>query len=258
MGSSVQATIQGGGGTSLVPIGTIIPVAYRTPDSGFLSCDGTAISRTTYSTLFTKIVPLVGTCSITNATPAVITLASHGFATGDSIYLTTTGALPTGLSIDTIYYVVYINATTFSLATTYANAIAGTKIATSSNGSGTHSLYHCPYGLGNGSTTFNLPDLKGAHIRGAGLSTAFTADVTIVGGQVIDDQMQGHYHSYYTMQAGSLTIPTSSTLYQRLTEQTGAGGLIGSPITDGTNGTPRTGTETAVKAIGVYYQIKVL
>lgn len=35
------------------------------------------------------------------------------------------------------------------------------------------------WGAGNGSTTFNLPDLCGAHIRGAGTSSGFTDNVTI-------------------------------------------------------------------------------
>ncbi len=37
------------------PIGTIIMVAHSTPDTGYLECDGSAISRTTYAALFAKI-----------------------------------------------------------------------------------------------------------------------------------------------------------------------------------------------------------
>jgi microcystin-dependent protein len=89
------------------------------------------------------------------------------FVTGDQVYLTTTSALPTGLTANTIYFVVAINSTTFSLATTLANAIAGTKITTTGTQSGTHTLNACPYGLGNGSTTFNVPDMRGRVAAGA-------------------------------------------------------------------------------------------
>jgi len=75
---------------------------------------------------------------MTIATPAVVTHTTHGLATGDKIYLTTTGALPTGLSVDTTYYVIKIDANSYNLATSLANAIAGVQIATSGSQSGTH------------------------------------------------------------------------------------------------------------------------
>ena len=78
--------------------------------------------------------------TISIATPAVITFNSHNLETGDSFKITTTGALPTGLAIDTTYYVTNPATNTFNLSTTYANAIAGTKINTSGTQSGTHTI----------------------------------------------------------------------------------------------------------------------
>ena len=152
--------------TTLVPAGSIIPYGGKIAPGGWVMCDGTAISRTTYSSLFGAIVPLVGTFTVTIASPAVVTLSGHGFVTGDQVYLTTTGALPTGLTANTLYYVYYINTTTFSLATSRANAYAATRINTSGTQSGVHSLYACPFGLGDGSTTFTLPDARGRVIAG--------------------------------------------------------------------------------------------
>jgi len=94
-------------------------------------------------------VNLVGSVTITIASPAVATLTSYGLTTGDRVYISTTGALPTGLtssvanatSTKTFYYIIVINTNTFNLATSYANAIAGTKINTSGTQSGTHTLY---------------------------------------------------------------------------------------------------------------------
>src|SRR6056297_2701764 len=55
------------------------------------------------------------------------------------------------------------------------------------------------WGAGDGSTTFNLPDLRGAFLRGTGSHGAETmADGNPFAGPSVgafeDDQMQGHFH----------------------------------------------------------------
>ena len=147
--------------SQLTKIGEILGYGAASMPTNFLLCNGQAISRTTYAMLFAVIAPVKGTFSVTIATPAVVTLNGHGLVTGDAVFLTTTIALPTGLVANTIYYVIYIDANTFNLAMSFANAIAGTKIATSGSQSGVHTLTQCPYGLGDGSTTFNVPDMTG-------------------------------------------------------------------------------------------------
>lgn len=127
--------------------------------AGWLLCNGQAVSRTTYARLFAALNPSQGTCIISNANPCVVTQNGHGLVWGSAVYFTTTGALPTGLSPNVVYYVGYVDANTFKLCTTIANAMAGTYIATSSAGSGTHTLWQSPYGVGNGSTTFNVPNM---------------------------------------------------------------------------------------------------
>ncbi len=81
------------------------------------------------------------TVTITIAAPGVVSYTSHGLSTGNKVYITTTGALPTGLSVSTTYYVVAVDANSFSLATSLANAVAGTKITTTGSQSGTHTLF---------------------------------------------------------------------------------------------------------------------
>ena len=147
-------------------VGEMVPYGGITAPSGWLLCYGQAVSRATYSDLFDVLVPSKGTFTVTIASPAVVTLNSHGLQTGDAVYLTTTGALPTGLTANTLYYVEKIDANTFNLSTTRANAYAGTNINTSGSQSGTHTLRQCPYGLGDGSTTFNVPDYRGRMIAG--------------------------------------------------------------------------------------------
>ena len=67
------------------------------------------------------------------------TVGTHGLLNGKIIQVTTTGTLPTGLSLSTNYYVVNKTANTFKLATT-SN---GSAIAFTDVGSGTHS-WHKP------------------------------------------------------------------------------------------------------------------
>ena len=50
------------------------------------------------------------------------------------------GALPTGLSAGTDYWLIRVSATTARVATTYANAIAATAIAFTDAGTGTHTM----------------------------------------------------------------------------------------------------------------------
>lgn len=83
--------------------------------------------------------------TVTIAAPGVVTSDSHGLSTGDKVILTTTGALPTGLSVDTYYFIIsgtYSDGSTdpdtFKLATTKANALAGTSITTTGSQSGAH------------------------------------------------------------------------------------------------------------------------
>jgi hypothetical protein len=76
--------------------------------------------------------------SISNATPAVFTKAGHGLVAGDPFQLTTSGTLPTGLSLATTYYVIATGLT--SSAFQASATVGGSAINTSSTGSGTHTL----------------------------------------------------------------------------------------------------------------------
>jgi hypothetical protein len=80
------------------------------------------------------------TVTISIATPAVVTLATHGLHTGAPVVFSTTGALPTGITAGTTYFAVATPGTTgtFNIATTLANALAGTLVNTSGSQSGTH------------------------------------------------------------------------------------------------------------------------
>ncbi|NDG32021.1 hypothetical protein EB118_18345, partial [bacterium] len=78
---------------------------------------------------------LGGTVTLTIASPCVITL-SNVFAEGTAIKLATTGALPTGLTAGTTYYLLNVNGVTANLSAT----LAGTAINTSGTQSGIQSI----------------------------------------------------------------------------------------------------------------------
>ena len=77
------------------------------------------------------------TVTMTIASPCVVTYAGHGFLGGEKVFFATSGALPTGLTAETSYYVKYIDANTFNLAATPG----GANINTSGTQSGIHTLF---------------------------------------------------------------------------------------------------------------------
>lgn len=203
--SGLSTDYMGGDGnwnatTTLAPTGQVSAYAGRSAPTGWLICDGSAISRATYPSLASAIMPSLGTVTMTSASPAVFTLAGHNLKTADAVYLTTTGALYTGLAANTLYYVIKIDANTFNLADTRAHARAGTnKINTSGSQSGTHTLTFCPFGLGDGSTTFNVPDMRHAVAGGVDTSDANFDVLGLAGGEethaLTVGEMPAHTHN---------------------------------------------------------------
>lgn len=157
--------------------GIISPYAGRTAPTGWLICDGSDVSRTTYADLLAVIAPSQ-TC--TGATNDEITATAHGLVAGDKIHFTTTGTLPAGLSTNTDYYVISSGLTTdvFKVALTPA----GTVVDITNTGTGTHTVYKSSFGKGDGSTTFTLPDLRSKVPVGRGAS-APTQTLTFSGAQ---------------------------------------------------------------------------
>ena len=77
------------------------------------------------------------TAFTTDFTTDIYTI-DHRFATGDKVKVRSTGTLPDPLEKDTVYYFIYLGATTGQLAETAALAAAGTAINLTDNGTGTH------------------------------------------------------------------------------------------------------------------------
>jgi microcystin-dependent protein len=99
-----------------------------------------------------------------------------------------------------------------------------------------------PYGQGDGSTTFNLPDLRGYFVRGSGTNTDGTASGTFAAKQA--DELKSHTHTMYIHPA---TANGSSTNPARFNDIG-----FGSATTQATGG-----TETRPKNIAMLYCIKI-
>lgn len=108
--------------------------AYVESYTSTISLANNALTPTNGSATVTVAKP-TATITVTIASPAVVTWTAHGFALRDPVIFSTTGALPTGLTAGTIYYVSnVVNANSFQLSTTQG----GTSLNTSGTQSGTH------------------------------------------------------------------------------------------------------------------------
>jgi microcystin-dependent protein len=147
------AVTQAKASNMLIPAGAIMPFAMNSVPTGWLAADGTAVSRSTYATLFAAI------------------------------------------------------------ATTY--------------------------GVGNGSTTFNVPDLRGYFVRGTGTNSDGTASGTFAAKQA--DELKSHTH----------TLPPAATSVSGGTSLPGSGNQ--GAVNTGATG----GTETRPRNIAMLYCIKI-
>lgn len=104
----------------------------------------TALNAVTDKTYTATFAPLVYADKVFTAdnTTEIFTAAAHTLQTGDGPFQVSNsgGALPAGLVALTDYWVIRIDANTFYLATSLANALAGTFLSITTNGTGTQTL----------------------------------------------------------------------------------------------------------------------
>lgn len=232
--------------------GMIFPFAGRTAPGGSLLCDGSLVARASYPRLFSVICPS-GTVTVTIATPGVFTKTTHGYIVGDKLHFTTTGALPTGLSTNTDYYVISagLTADAFQVALTPG----GAAVNTSGSQSGVHTVYASAWGKGDGSSTFALPDLRGKMPIGLGAASTIllpveAANVTTgtdtftipnsnfpLQGQPVTLTTSGGLPSPLLVSTTYYVIRTSSTTIKLAATQADANAITPVPINITTQGT---------------------
>ena len=152
--------------------GLIFPFAGSSTPTGFLACDGSAVSRATYAALFTAISTTWGAgdgsttfnlpdlrgrsiigagtgtkvATFASRSSNVITVtgltdaANNEFQTGQLVAYSAPSGAMTGLTSGNNYYLIRTGNLTFSLASSLANAQNGTAIALSSDGTGTQTF----------------------------------------------------------------------------------------------------------------------
>ena len=110
------------------------------------------------------------------------------------------------------------------------------------------------YGVGDGATTFALPDLRGEFLRGLDDGRGIDTGRTLGSAQA--DAMQGHRHgplvgSAFTTSPGD-TIGGGGGVSFRYN----GGATTADPVTDGTRGTPRTASESRPRNVAMLACIK--
>jgi len=170
--ADLSASVTAQGVSALMPTGTVLHFAGSSAPTGWLLCDGSAVSRTTYATLF--------------------------------------------------------------------------------------ALLSTTYGIGDGSTTFNVPNTSGIFISGVGSQTISSISYTRTLATRQGDLLQGHYHNQKMVNVSPAVGTNLDASPAGNGGSTGASttGVLGL-ITDGTNGTPRTGTETRPANIAFNHIIKI-
>lgn len=94
-----------------------------------------------FAETFTDVLPV---CTMTIASPCVLTVLGTSYATALACTFTTTGALPTGLIVGTTYYLRGTGTNIYNLYDTAAHATAGGatgRINTSGTQSGVHTIH---------------------------------------------------------------------------------------------------------------------
>ncbi len=244
LGRSIQPFVEGPGFIHAY-VGSNAP-------SGYLLCDGMAVSRSVYAALFDVIgvsfgigdgattfnVPSLGgrflrglatfpdiTCSgLPSGTTGTFT--GHPYKqSGQRVRLT--GGSVTGLAANTDYWIVYVDANTLGFSVTRANALAGIKISLSSNSSAVISQWEDP----------DVAD-RAASTVGANSGVAI--------GSIQEDQLKNHAHNQgATAQSEGVLDPSNTRV-----SVSGVGTVTFSDTPDGG------GNESRPINIGVNYVIK--
>lgn len=112
----------------------------------------------------------------TAAATDLVTIVAHGLSTGDGPFqATTTTTLPAGLTALTNYWIIGVDADTFKLASSHADALAGTPVDITDAGTGTHTLTRTNP-VATADDTYTVPAIPATVIAGTLLrATGYTS-----------------------------------------------------------------------------------
>ena len=174
-------------------------------DDGYLLPVGTATNSTRYAALAKRCIPsssTLGHVGTTAGNPTfdnttdVWALAAHGLLNGDIVDLTNAGgALPTGYTANTVYFVVNKNANDFQLSLTRGGAV----VNGTTNGTGTQTVHN----------KFQLPDVRGHvlaaldNLGGAAASVITSASTNGANGIILGGKFGAQTHTLATSEIPS-------------------------------------------------------
>jgi hypothetical protein len=134
-----------------------------------ITSDGTTVVIRWVTTI--KSLTLTVT-AVTNATDTITFGSAHGLTVHERVQVSNSGGgLPAGLSANTDYYVIVASSTTIKLATSVANADAGTAIDLTTDGTGTQTVIYNRY------TTTSATQYSVFAVLNDGLAIAMTPTV---------------------------------------------------------------------------------
>jgi len=257
--------------SSLAPTAAVLPYAASTAPDGWLLCNGSAVSRTTYAALFAAIGTSYGSgdgsttfnlpdyrwtflrgaganISVTgsgSASSNQATFTAHGFnRTGVKARLSS-GTL-SGLASSTDYWVIVVDANTLAFATSKANAIANTRVAISGANSAVIIQYEDPDVASRASNTVGGNS-------GANLGSAQTDGLQNITGSVTWRDGSGGLAAWASA-SGIFATTTPNLSFLSRPGTTGSGNAV---LTIDASRTARTSTETRPSNIFVNYIIKI-
>lgn len=178
-----------------------------------------------------------------------ITITNHGLQTGLGFRVTTAGTLPAPLAINTTYFVIRVDANTIQVASSYANAIAGTELDLTTTGAGVSTLTY-NYTLKDSAHTVYSEGYANWQISTG--SARFTDALTDISGLLPGNNIEAGYTYYAVFSIAKANQYVSANpscrifagLYAKSTAKAGWSWLYGSyDITATVLGTVGTPTE---------------
>jgi hypothetical protein len=129
-------------GTVMFDVGPMVSLPY-TAAAGALAASGptsVAGGSLRYGTRASLAFPVNNDVELPSAYEVATgkVTVSSAFVTGEKLWLSSTVALPAGLSPNTDYYAIYVDATHIRLASSRKNAFLGVYVPFTNQGSGTH------------------------------------------------------------------------------------------------------------------------
>jgi hypothetical protein len=148
------------------------------------------------------------TSEVTEGAGNSVTIPTHGFFDGLKGQLTTTGTLPAGVTTATDYFIIVVDANTVQFAASLADALAGTAIDITDEGSGVHTF--TPTSLAGGAVKIQKSNSPAKEVlAGDGTwddvaaATSITADANVWFEK--DRPTYRWIRVHYTLTAGSMS-----------------------------------------------------